>query len=57
MKQLVLALLLGFSLSACAQSNGGAVAAKPDADVPAADLGKIAAGSPEARARRGAGAG
>ncbi|MBN8716039.1 DsbC family protein [Thermomonas sp.] len=51
MKQLVLALLLGFSLSACAQSNGGAVAAKPDADVPAADLGKIAAGSPEARAR------
>lgn len=53
MKQLVLALLLGFSLSACAQSNGDATAAaaKPDADVPSADLGKIVAGSPEARAR------
>lgn len=53
MKSCVLALLLGLSLSACAQSGSTAAApsAKPDADVPPAKLDAIPAGSPEARAR------
>lgn len=51
MKHLFLALLLGFSLSACAQPAPGRGSAKPDADAPAAAAQSFAAGTPEARAR------